>query len=338
MVMFVLAAWPAGADSLRMRVIGGLPSVSQYTDHEEPFWRRIVPELTGGRLLPEIIPFPATGIGGQEMLPMIRSGAIPFGTAILPVIGANEPEFEALDLPLLNPTLAELRRTVAAFRPFLTEALRLRYDAELLAIYTYPAQVLWCARPFSSLSDLRGRRVRTSAAAQADLVTALGGTPVVTPFGEVVRAVRSTAVECAITGTLSGMQIGLHEVTTHVHSMAINWGVSLFAANTRALQALPEDLRNILRTGLADLERRIWEAADRETALGLACAAGGAGCGPGRQGTLTLVPQQPADVPARRELLREVVLERWIDRCGADCAEIWNGTIGSSAGLPIVTR
>ena len=39
---------------------------------------------------------------------------------------------------------------------------------------------------------------------------------------------------CAITGTMSGNTIGLHQATSHLHSMPITWGLSLFAANKAA--------------------------------------------------------------------------------------------------------
>ncbi|MDW8398089.1 MAG: TRAP transporter substrate-binding protein [Acetobacteraceae bacterium] len=320
-------------EPLRLKIVGGLAGVSQFTNYEEPFWRDVVPRLTGGRVQAEIVASDRAGIRSQEMLPLIRLGVVPFGTALLAVISTEEPEFNAMDLPILNPTIADLRRTTALFRPFVESALRERYGVRLLAIYTYPAQVVWCNRPFSSLGDLRGRRVRTSSVGQADLIAAVGGTAVVTPFREIVSAMRAGVFECAITGTLSGNAIGLHEVTTHVHALAINWGVSIFAANEAAWDALPEDIRTILAEGIASLEREIWDAAERETGLGLACAAGLPACTTGRRGHLTVVPASPADEARRLALFTGAVLPRWIDRCGPTCAEVWNTTLAPALGI-----
>ena len=64
---------------------------------------------------------------------------------------------------VLNPTdLASLRRNVDAYRPQLARLLRERHGVELLALYIYPAQVLFCRQPFRDLGDLSGRRVRTA--------------------------------------------------------------------------------------------------------------------------------------------------------------------------------
>jgi TRAP-type C4-dicarboxylate transport system substrate-binding protein len=249
------------------------------------------------------------------------------------VAAAKEPEFNIADLPALNPDIATLRRHVERVRPYLAQLLAERYGVELLAIYTYPAQVLFCRRPFNGLGDLAGRRIRTSSVGQSEVVEALGATPVVTGFAEMVGLLRAGVVECAITGTLSGNAVGLHEVTTHVHAMAISWGLSVFAAGRGAWESLGAADRALLSTALADLEREIWEGAARETEEGLACNAGRAGCTVGRRGRMQIVPVSPADSARREQLLRETVLPRWIRRCGPDCAEAWNAVMAEPTGI-----
>ncbi len=326
---------PATAQNgpIRIKVVGGLAGVSQYTSYEEPFWRRRITELTDGRVVAEIAPFDRSGIRGQEMLQLMRLGVVPFGTALLAVIATEEPEFNAVDLPALSPDMRTLRETVSAFRPQLEGLLRERYGIELLGVYTYPAQVVFCTRPFNGLSDLSGRRVRTSSVGQSEMIQALGATPVVTPFAEIVAAIRGGVVECAITGTFSGNAIGLHEVTSHVHAMAITWGISVFGANATAWAALPADIQEQMRAGVTELEREIWAASDRETGEGLACNAGLPTCSTGRRGTMTVVPVSAADDERRRRLLTEVVLPRWVSRCGPDCVEAWNERLAPVFGI-----
>jgi TRAP-type C4-dicarboxylate transport system substrate-binding protein len=270
------------------------------------------------------------------MLQLMRLGVVPFGTVNLPLAATEEPEFNAVDLPALSPDMDALRRTVGAYRPHLERLMRERYGIELLAVYTYPAQVVFCNRAFSSLADLSGRRVRTSSVGQSELVEALGGSPVVTPFAEIVAAFRSGVVECAITGTLSGHAIGLHHVTTHVHAMALSWGLSAFGANVNAWAALSPDVQEALKRGIGELESQIWQAAERETGEGLACNAGHAGCSTSRRGNMTIVPVSPADQERRIRLLTEVVLPRWVGRCGNDCVDAWNTHLAAVVGVRAV--
>jgi TRAP-type C4-dicarboxylate transport system substrate-binding protein len=307
--------------------------VSQFVRYERPFWTQRVPDLTGRRVRAEIAPFDHSGIRGQEMLQLMRLGVVPFGTVLLSAAAADEPELNGLDLPILNPDISALRRMVELWQPRLRALLKERYRVELLAIYTYPAQVVFCRQPFGGLSDLAGRRVRTSSVGQSELVAGLGATPVVMPFAETTRAVRSGAVECAITAALSGNAIGLHEVATHVSRLAVSWGVSVFGANADAWAALPADLRDQLRAALGRLQDEIWQAAEHETEQGLACNAGRPACTDGRPGRMSLVEEHWQDEARRLQLLREVVLPGWVQRCGTECVVSWNRHAAPALGL-----
>ena len=230
----VQVAYLRATEPVAISVVGGLAGVSQFAKLESPFWSEELPKLSGGQVRATIRAYDESGFRGQEMLQLMRLGVVPFGTALLAVAASDEPELNAVDLPVMNPDMGALRTSVARFRERLRTILHDRYRVELLGIYAYPAQVLFCTRAFTSLKDMAGRRVRTSSVGQSELVAALGGTPVVIPFAEVTRAVREGVVDCAITGTLSGHEIGLADVTTHVHSLAINWGVRS-SARTRRL-------------------------------------------------------------------------------------------------------
>lgn len=328
---------PAAGDAatVRLSIVGGLAGVSQYTKLEQPFWESEIGQRSGGRIKATIRPLDAGALRGQEMLQLMRLGVVSLGTASLSVVAGDEPELNAVDLPALNPDMATLRLTVGRYRAHLAAMLRERYDVELLGIYVYPAQVLFCARPFAGLESLRGLKVRTSSVSQSELVTALGAVPVIIPFNEIVPALRDGVADCAITGTLSGYEIGLPAVATHVHPMAISWGVSVFAANGPYWQSLPPDVRATVAEGVADLEKRIWALAEGDTERGLACNTGRLDCGAPVERPMRLVPATPADEARRRSLLAESVLPRWIERCGGDCLASWSRYLEPLHGVAV---
>ena len=245
LLLVPLTGWSEESPSqaFSLKVVGGLAGVTQFTRFEKPFWQDDVPHLTGGRVTAEIHAFDQSGFAGQEMLQLMRLGVVTFGTALLAQVAGDEPELNAVDLPILNPDIDSLRRTVALYRPHLTELLAQRYDVELLAIYAYPAQVLFCATEFRSLRDMAGRRVRTSSVGQSEMMAALGAIPIQIPFAKIVDAFRHEEVDCAITGTKSGGEIGLPEVASHISPLAISWGLSLFGANRETWNQLPPDVR-----------------------------------------------------------------------------------------------
>jgi TRAP-type C4-dicarboxylate transport system substrate-binding protein len=316
-----------------LRIVGGLGALNQYTRHEEPFWTRELARLSGGRATAEIVPFDRAGIRGQEMLRLVQLGAVPFGTSLLNLSAVQDAEFGAPDLAALNPDVASLRRSVGAFRPYLEKVLRERYGSELLALYAYPAQVTFCAKPLGGLADLAGRRVRVSSATQSDWVVALGATPVQTALNEIVANVRSGNIDCAITGTMSGNTIGLHEVTSHIQTTPVNWGVAAFVANGAAWSALPKDLQDLLRRELPKLEQSIWAEAEKETSEGIACNIGAASCTGGRKGRMIEVRSSTADAGRRRDILVNTVLPGWLKRCGPTCGPIWKQTVSPASGI-----
>jgi TRAP-type C4-dicarboxylate transport system substrate-binding protein len=321
---------------IQLKVVGGLAGVSQYTKLEEPFWTQEVPELTRGRVQAEIHPFDRSGLPGQEMLQLMRLGVVPFGTALLALVSGDEPELNAVDLPTLNPDMSTLKKTVELYRDQLHNTLLDKYGIELLGIYAYPAQVLYCAKSFNTLTDLAGRKVRTSSVGQSEMMAALGAIPIVTPFSEIVNAIKTDVVDCAITGTMSGSEIGLPNVTSYISPLSISWGLSFFGANKLAWDQLPPDIREDLRGGVHKLELSIWDAADRETAAGLACDVGSSECAGGKFYHMKLVPITTEDEALRKQLLIKTILPKWIQRCGNECVTSWNQTLGIALGIRAV--
>jgi TRAP-type C4-dicarboxylate transport system substrate-binding protein len=332
--MACACAWAADPPApQRLRIVGGLAGLNQYTHNEEPFWTQELSRLTNGRYTAEIAPFDRAGVPGTEMLRLLQLGVVPFGTALLSNISAQYPEYAAPDLAGLNPDMPTLRKTVAAFRPYMEKSLRDRLGVEVLAIYVYPAQVVFCKNAMGSLADLKGRRVRVSSATQADFMSALGAIPVLVSFAQLMPNLASGNTECAITGTMSGNNLKLYEVTSHIHTLPVNWGLAVFGANLAAWNALPGDLRALLSHELPKLEQAIWAESEKETAEGLACNRGLPECTTGRKGKMTEVATTANDERLRKSLFQSQVLPRWLQRCNGQCDSLWNQTIGPTQQL-----
>lgn len=337
-VLLLVAAFTARAgeaaatrEAFRLRVVGGLAGVSQYLLHEEPFWSRDLARLTGGRYAADIVPFDRAGFPGQDMLTLIRLGVVPFGTALLGPASAQYPELAAPDLAGLASDVGTLRKVVEAFRPTLARLMRERHGTELLAVYMYPAQVVVCREPLGGLKDLAGRRTRVSSSTQSDLVRAVGSVPVLIPFSEVTASMRSKAVDCAVTGAVSGAAIGLPQVATTVYAQPISWGLAVFGANLGVWRSLPEELRTLLMRQLPVLEASIWDEAERQSTFERACTTARP-CAPGTLDAMRVVHPSAEDQRLRQSLFEQQVLPAWVDRCGPECVAIWNTTIAPVVG------
>ena len=329
-----LAQTPPAPPLQKLRIVGGLAGLNQYTRNEEPFWTQTLARLSAGKYDADIVPFDRAGVPGSDMLRLIQLGVVPFGTALMSSLSAQYPQYSAPDLAGLNPDMASLKKSVAAFRPYLENELRVRHGVEVLALYVYPAQVVFCKRALASLADLAGRRIRVSSATQSDFVNALGGVPVLSGFSQIMANMASGNTECAITGVMSGHALGLHEITTHLHTLPVTWGLAIFGANLAAWDALPPDLKALLRRELPILEAAIWNESARETSAGLACNTGAKNCAGARRGRMVAVHHSAKDEQQRMEIFTTSVLPHWIARCSVRCADVWNQTIGPARGIP----
>ena len=318
---------------IKLRVVGGLAAGRQYILREEPFWAQERSRLSHGSYTAEIVPFDRAGIPAVEMLRLLQMGVVPFGTVLMTTLTAQHPQYTAPDLAGLNTDMASLRKSLVAFRPYLEKTLRTKHGIEALAVYVYPAQVVFCQKPLAHLSDLAGRKTRVSSVSQADFIGALGGEPVHTGFSQIVSSMKAGQVECAITGTMSGNTIGLDHLTSHLYAMPLTWGLAIFAANRAAWEGLPLPLRTLLRQELPKLEAAIWEESESDTSLGFACNSGQPSCPTADRGNMTIVPFSDRDERLRREIFVGTVLPRWLKRCGPSCVDIWNQTVGPARGI-----
>ena len=285
-------------DGQKLRIIGGLGAAPRYARLEAPFWTKELPRLSAGKFAAEIVPLDQAGVARHDMLRLMQLGVVPF-------------------------------------RPHLERARRQQREIEVLALYAYPAQIIFCNKPLNGLRSIAGRRVRVSGPTSADFVEALVGLPVVILFTDIITNMQSGAIDCAITGSMSGNAIGLHRLSTHLHAMPVTWGLALFGTNSAIWERLDAELRILLRRELPRLVAAIWDDAERETAGGIACNAGNASCTGGRAGSMIAVRASVADEELRKELVRSRILPRWIQRCGPSCGDLWNKTLAPVTGIKV---
>lgn len=323
----------AQAPEVRLRVVGGLAGISQYTQHERRFWAEELSRLSGGRYSASIVPFNEAGLAAQDMLNLVRLGVIPIGTALMSQAAVDDPDLGMADMAGQNPDVATLRRTLEALRPSMAQILHERFGARLLAVYIYPAQMLFCQRPIAHLSELQGRRVRVSGISQADFVQALKATPVFTEFAEIVANVQAGSAECAVTGSMSGHALGLDRVTRSLFTMPISWGLALAVVNEQSWQSFPPALQQLIETQMPLLEAAVWAQSARETDIGVACSTGADGCTRPRKGTMVANRPTAADEARRSEIFARRVVPAWMKRCGSRCVVLWNRTLATPTGV-----
>ena len=206
------------------------------------------------------------------------------------------------------------------------------YNAKLLMLYPFPSQTLWCNAEVNGIKDLEGKKIRVYATTLGDFVEGAGGTSVTVAFSEVIPALEKGVVDCGITGTMSAYTANWQQVATHAYTLRVGWGLAFGAMNMDKWNSLPPEQQELMQTEIAALNERMWAETATEDGIAISCITGG-DCEIGEKGGMKLVEPSDEDLAIRDRIAADVVLARWAERCGEDCAENWNNTVGKVLGM-----
>lgn len=331
---FTATAQAQDLPATKLKVVGGLSNLSLYNDFEKPFWTKTIPEASKGKVTVDIKGFNDMGLKGPEVMRLMSSGVIEFGTSTLAYFAADNPINEAIDLAGLAPNVKIARAVTEAFQPAYAKFYA-QSGIKVLGMSTYPAQVLFCNAEVTGLASIKGKKVRTSSRTQAELIEALGGSSVTMAFGEVVPALQNKVVDCAITGSLSGYSAKWYEVSTHLYALPINWNQQIHAVNQKAWDKLNPGVQKLITDQFSNLVHDIWVAADKQTQEGYDCNSGAAACKQAVKGKMVLVQPTEADRAMLKKVLSESVLPKWAARCSAQCVADFNASVGSIVDVSV---
>ncbi|MEM6887037.1 MAG: TRAP transporter substrate-binding protein [Pseudomonadota bacterium] len=323
-------------EETEINYVGTWGNLSLYNKVEKPFWGEGLSEASDGAIKVNIQPFTEMGLQGDEILRLLRNGVLEVSATLLSYVAGEIPEAEAVDLAGITRDIDQAHAVTDAYRPVLQAAFRDRLGVELLAIIPYHAQIAYCREPITQIQDFKGLKVRASGRSQGDMIEALGGTAIGMAFGEVVPALERGVVDCAITGALSGNLARWHQATNYLYPLPISWAITFVAANGEFWDGLDPAVRELMIAELEVWEDSAWESGRSETSEGVSCNTGGE-CADGNVAGMTLVPVQDSDYEVIRQIMNDVVVPKWAERCGSDCAISWNETAGAVLDLTAPT-
>ncbi|RAH97770.1 TRAP transporter substrate-binding protein DctP [Acuticoccus sediminis] len=318
----------------QINVVGNLGITTQSRELERPFWEEKIGELSNGEIKANFKPFNEIGLKGPEIFRLLGTGVMNIATGQLGHSSGDVPINDATDLAGLSPTIEEFKAVTDAFRGPLTEYYADKLGLVILTMQSYQAQILYCRDELKGLADLKGRKIRSSGASQADFIEYFGGTAVAMSFGEVQQGLQQGVIDCAITGTLGGYMAKWSEGADYLYTLPVNWGAGSTMANKAWWDGQSEEVRQTIIEGLGDLEAEMWALNAKENEIGIACNTSGP-CPEGEPAGMVRVDPSPEDVELRRKALVEAVLPGFKRRCGDECAGIFNETIGEVVGLTI---
>lgn len=333
-LIFLFAASPAFALP-QLRVVGSWSNLTAYLNLEEPFWTKKLPEALGGKTEVIMTSLGQVNLSGAAVLRAMDQSLFDVVHTVADYVVSDCPELAGLDLPALAPDIETARKVVEAYRPVLEKTLEGCFNAKLLTIMPYPAQVLFSNEKIGSLEDLKGKKIRASGWTTAEFIEALGATGVNLAFSEVPQSLQRGVVDGAVTGSLSGFNAGWGEVAKYLYPLPIGgWDYIIGVMRLDTWKALsPEEQQTLTSLIQKELEIPGWNATERETQLGIACLTGQGECPGKTPAALELIPVAPGDLELARKILVERVLPAWAQKAGPEAVARWESTIGAVTGL-----
>lgn len=308
----------------------------QFTKVDQPILRDGLKAKSNGQIDVKLSAWPEMGLNGPEVLRLIRAGQVDIGAAPLSTVSGDVPFLDGIDLAGLHPDIEQARKTALALVPLANKELE-KFGSQIIAIYPFPAQVIWCRQPVSSLADLKGRKIRTFGASLNDFVTAIGAQPVSIGFPEVYSALERGVADCAVTGTGSGNAAKWYEVTTSIYNLSVGWAVAAYYVNTAWWNKLDQPTRDLVSATMKEVELAQWKLGAEATQDGLDCNAGkAAGCKIHTLVTdkaMKVVDATAEDKATLKKIVETTVIPGWVKRCGARCGEIYNEVVAPITGL-----
>ncbi|MEL6677933.1 MAG: TRAP transporter substrate-binding protein [Pseudomonadota bacterium] len=328
-----LTATTASAEGpVVLNAVGTWSSLTNFQKHEEPFFNERLNAASGGDIVGKIQSQSGLGLKGFEIMRLVKNGVFDFAFGLPGYVAAENAIFEGADLSSLTQDIQTQRKVADAYFDTLEGAFEDIYNAKLLMLYPFPSQTLWCNAEVNGIADLDGKKIRVYSTTLGDFVEGVGGTSVTVAFSEVIPALEKGVVDCAITGTMSAYTAKWNQVATHAYTLRVGWGLAFGAMNMDKWTSLSASQQALLQTEIATLTDAMWAETATEDDVAISCITGGS-CEVGEPGSMVLVEPSAEDLVARDRIATDVVLARWAERCGEDCAENWNATVGPILGL-----
>lgn len=338
LMLTMAAPSAASAAETTLRVLGWNGGQPQQDVVERPTWNKLE-ETSGGLLAAQFRTLDELGLKGPEALRTLKSGAFDIVSVQVSFVSGDDAVFVGGDLPGTAGSPDEVRSINEAYADVLSRHLEEAYDAKLLAVWSYPPQILYCKGDVHTLADLKGKKVRSQSAAASAAVSYLGGSVVSLAGPEVYQAMLQGVVDCAITGSQYAAANDWQEVANVVFPLPFGGnGVAIHVIRNKVWKALSPEQQAALTTTMQGLNKTFWQMAIDSNQDGLNCNTGVGECSTGRPGKMTLVKTTDEDQTLMKQVLEKVILPSWLNDCSRvmkNCAAEWTDTIGKQIGIDL---
>lgn len=330
-------ALPAAAqDRITYKVIGQPAATGMVQKNKEkPFFDEFA-KRTGLAIDADYKPIDQLGIKDTEQLRVMKAGLFDIVSLRVSQNSRDEPTLLGMDLVGASPDYETARKVYDAYFDTLDQRLQKQFQVKLLGAWPFGPQILFCKKPLTQLSDLKGMKVRVYDQNLAKFIESVGGTPVPLSFTEVHQSLSLGVVDCAITGPSSANSSNWPEVTTHQYPLGFQMALNGYAMSMKAWNRLKPDEQKKMAAAFKTLTDDIWVYSKELTQDALNCNAGKEPCTTGKKFKLVDVAVRPDDIATVRKAVAAISVPTWAEICDKSnpgCSTAWKKTAGKAIGI-----
>jgi TRAP-type C4-dicarboxylate transport system substrate-binding protein len=243
---FGLAATPVPAQTV-LKFATTLPPTNPLISQFYEPWAKRVNEAAGSEFQIQVINGP-TFANAVNVWDRTADGIADIGWGIHGAVNLPFPKSTLISLPLLVQEGKLANAAVALWRLYQSGLIADEYkNVKPIALIGTPVQGLSSRTPITKLDDMRGLKVRAADKSVADMVAALGGSPISVPAAEVYQALSQGVVSASVAGWVLVGTFRLDEVVKeHLEGMPMGAPAGFVVMNTRSYERLSPKGKQIL--------------------------------------------------------------------------------------------
>jgi TRAP-type transport system periplasmic protein len=314
------------AKEIKLKLMGINRAVDNFKAYER--WGRTVEQRTAGRVKFEVTSLPELGLGGAEIIRVLKTGVVDVAEVYGGFVAGELPLIEIVELPGVFPDAETAKKAHQAWKPYLAKLLEEKANAVLLARAVYPEQVFFSKKPIRKLQDFKDLKTRVHSVVLSHLVAGLGGQPLTIAFAEVYTALERGTLDAAITGTKPGADVKLFEVSKYlVGPIGLRPHVGI-AINKTVWNKLPSDIQTIMQ----EEAQRVIE----DPSFDLIEQLNNDGIATNEKNGMESITFPPEIREAIREVARTKIVPDWVKRAGGkEAAQLFNEIIAPLVGFTV---
>jgi TRAP-type transport system periplasmic protein len=325
-VMSLSAPGTAGAQDAEVQWRGvALQRLDLHWPERWEWFQQQLAAKTDGRFQLELVTFPELGLTGSELIRLLSTGLLDAADVVTGYVSGEVPLFEGVQLPGVYKDYDQAAEGYAAWLEGVVEPRQQAAGGKILTTFAFASQYLWTNFAVNELSDLKDKKIRVFAKAQADYLAEFGAEPVNLPLADVYTALQLGTVDGAVTGPEFAAGAKLWEVVSHVTDLQLGVGAGFMVVSQQSWDGLPEEMQQVIDGLVPELRERAWDIGRRNTEDNLKVVV--------EHGIAATIPAKEEWRPELQQATLDVVLAGWAERAGPDGKSSFNQYLAPIVGF-----